>query len=377
MKLIVDKALFTEATNLLAKVINPKNPLPILGDILFDVRDNRLTMTSSDSEITMSTTIGLDTMEGDGRFCVPASDLRAALVELSDKTLTILATTESDMRFVLQHQGGETYFPIDDADNYPLPMQEDLSESVEIDGAYIKEALKRSLWSTAQDDLRPIMSGVHFALKDYYLDVVTSDGHSLVRSRINVSEEVQMLDEFRITLPKKGASLLAGILSYSKMELSYNDTTCLVNFDNYTLTMRLVEGKYPNYHSIIPEFQPLMATAPRAFTLCSLKKVLPFSDDSSRMIRMSLTKESMTLSTTNEPAAKGSYDTFRVQYASIDITVGLAGPRLESILSKLSGSEVNIGLNDERHAVVFTPTTQDEKCQVLMLTMPMLLTETD
>lgn len=149
MKLIVDKALFTEATNLLAKVINPKTPLPILGDILFDVKDNRLTMTASDSEITMSTTIGIDTMEGDSRFCVPASDLRAALAELSDKTLTILATTESDMRFVLQHQGGETYFPIEDADDYPLPMQEDLSEPVEIDSIYIKEALKRSLWSTA------------------------------------------------------------------------------------------------------------------------------------------------------------------------------------------------------------------------------------
>lgn len=217
------------------------------------------------------------------------------------------------------------------------------------------------------------MCGVCFALKDGWLDVVTSDGHSLVRSRIDTTEEVDMSDEFRITLPKKGASLLAGILSCGKMELSYNDNTCLVNFDSYTLTMRLVEGKYPNYNSIIPEFQPLMATAPRAFTLCSLKKVMPFSDESSHMVRMSLTKEHMTLSTTNEPAAKGSHDTFRVQYASIDITVGLAGPRFESILSKLSGSEVNIGLNDERHAVIFTPSKQEEKCQVLMLTMPMLL----
>ena len=85
MKIIVNRILLGEAANLLARVINPKNVMPILGDVLFDVKDNEVTLTASDTEVTLSTTIRLDTMEGDGQFCVSAKDLSTALAEITDE----------------------------------------------------------------------------------------------------------------------------------------------------------------------------------------------------------------------------------------------------------------------------------------------------
>lgn len=377
MKIIVNRALLGEAANLLARVINPKNALPILGDVLFDVKDNEVTLTASDLEVTLSTTIGLDTMEGDGRFCVSAKDLSTALAELTDEKVTIIATLESDNRFTLQHNSGETYFPIDNADEYPLPKQEKVSEPVTLKGHQVKEALKRSLWATATDDLRPIMNGVCFALKDGWLDIVTSDGHVLVKSRINAIEGAKITDEFRMIIPKKAATLLGGVLSGDPVKVSWNEHSCRMEFWPYTLDMRLVEGKYPNYNSIIPEDQPLTAIVPRAFALCSLKKVVPFSADNngSHMVRMSLTKDRMKLTAEDFDFAKGSHDSFYVEYPHEDIEIGVSGSRLAAILSKLSGGEMRMCLTDPSRAMTFEPSEQDEDCEVLMLAMPMLLNE--
>jgi len=377
MKLIVNKALLGEAANLLARVINPKNALPILGDVLFDVKNNEVTLTASDSEVTMSTTIGLDTMEGEGRFCVSADQLRASLAELTDEKVTIIATTESDNKFTLQHQSGETYFPIDNADEYPLPKSETLPEPVSLEGIQVREALKRSLWATATDDLRPIMNGVCFALKDGWLDVVTSDGHVLVKSRINVIKGAKITDEFRFIIPKKAANILSGVLSGDAVKVSWNEHSCRMEFWPYTLDMRLVEGPYPNYDRIIPEDQPMTAIVPRAFALCSLKKVLPFSsyNQGSHLIRLSFTKDRMKMTAEDFDFAKGSHDSFYIDYPHSEIEIGVSGSRLAAILSKLSGGEMQMGMSDPSRAITFEPNEQDEDCEVLMLTMPMLLNE--
>jgi DNA polymerase-3 subunit beta len=377
MKLIVNKALLGEAANLLARVINPKNALPILGDVLFDVKNNEVTLTASDSEVTMSTTIGLDTMEGEGRFCVSADQLRASLAELTDEKVTIIATTESDNKFTLQHQSGETYSPIDNADEYPLPKSETLPEPVSLEGIQVREALKRSLWATATDDLRPIMNGVCFALKDGWLDVVTCDGLVLVKSHINVIKGAKITDEFRMTLPKKAANILSGVLSGDAVKVSWNEHSCRMEFWPYTLDMRLVEGKYPNYDAIIPDDQPLTAIVPRAFALCSLKKVLPFSSDNqgSHLIRLSFTKDRMKMTAEDFDFAKGSHDSFYIDYPHSEIEIGVSGSRLAAILSKLSGGEMQMGMSDPSRAITFEPNEQDEDCEVLMLTMPMLLND--
>lgn len=377
MKIIVNKALLGEAANLLARVINPKNAMPILGNVLFDVKDNEVTLTASDTEVTLSTTIRLDTMEGDGQFCVSAKDLSTALAEITDEKVTIIATLESDNRFTLQHSSGETYFPIDNADEYPLPMKEQVSEPVTLPGLQMRDALKRSLWATANDELRPIMNGVCFALKDGWLDIVTSDGHVLVKSHINAIEGTKITDEFRMTIPKKAATLLGGVLSSAPVKVSWNEHSCRMEFWPYTLDMRLIEGKYPNYNSIISKDQPLTAFVPRAFALCSLKKVLPFSADNngSHLIRLSLTKDRMKLTAEDFDFDKGSHDSFHVEYPHEDIEIGVSGSRLAAILSKLGGGEMRMCLTDPSHAMTFEPSEQDEDCEVLMLAMPMLLNE--
>ena len=105
MKLIISKTALEMAVKNICRVINTKNALPILGDVLcmVDEQQQTITMTGSDTEAWLTYQLALQGCEGGGRFCIGADLLRDALSELPEQPVTILATTESDMKFRLQH----------------------------------------------------------------------------------------------------------------------------------------------------------------------------------------------------------------------------------------------------------------------------------
>ena len=119
MKIIVSKSAIDGAVKNLSKVINKRNALPILGDILCEVKDQKMVMTGSDSEVIIITSIPLDMQDGEGKFCVGAKHLKDALSQLQEQPVTISVNTDSDMRLTIHHQTGEIFFPADSPDEYP------------------------------------------------------------------------------------------------------------------------------------------------------------------------------------------------------------------------------------------------------------------
>ena len=151
----------------ICRVINTKNALPILGDVLcmVDEQQQTITMTGSDTEAWLTYQLGLQGCEGGGPFCIGADLLRDALSELPEQPVTILATTESDMKFRLQHESGETILPLDNADEYPTPRHLEASRTEwTLESGMLKRVLKRSQFACANDDLRPVMNGMYFDL---------------------------------------------------------------------------------------------------------------------------------------------------------------------------------------------------------------------
>ncbi len=197
---------------MLSKVISSKNALPILNNILCEVKGNNMKLTASDTELTMNTVICLQEVEGEGKFCAPAAKIKDAMSQLSEQPVTIIAAIESDMRLTIQHQTGEVFFPIENADEYPLPTADNYTETLnDIKGEWLRDAIKRTLWATSGNDMRPIMNGVYFGLNDGFLDVVASDGHVLVKSKYSVIDKVALNRIGSFIMPKKVAKVLGGI----------------------------------------------------------------------------------------------------------------------------------------------------------------------
>ena len=376
MRIVVSSSVIERAVTILSKVISPKNALPILNNILCEVKEDSMKLTASDTELTMSTVISLQEVHGEGKFCVPAAKIKDAMSQLSEQPVTIIAAIESDMRLTIQHQTGEVFFPIENADEYPLPEADKYTETLnDIRGEWLRDAIKRTLWATANDDLRPVMSGVYFGLNDGFLDVVASEGHVLVKSKYSVVDKVAMNRIGSFIMPKKVAKMLGGIVDDNLVNIEWNDSWAHISLWDFDISFRLIEGKYPNYNAVIPDNQPLTAQVQRSTLINSIRKVLPFTNENSMLLKLSFEDILLSISGDDFDLFQGATDKLNIEYNGDPITIGIKGPALLSLLSKLGGMDVTIYMTDPTRPMVIKPNEQPIDCEVLMLTMPMLLND--
>ena len=331
----------------LARVLNNKNSLAILDCFLFEVDGNQLTITASDSENVMKTTIVLDNVDGQGNFAVHNRTILDAVKELPEQPLTldIDATILGD---------GEV--------------------ALIVDANVLANNINRSIFATAQDELRPVMNGIYFDLTPDALAIVASDGHKLVRNKnYTVKSEVPAA----FILPKKPATLLKNVLQRDggDVTIRFDERNAEVSFADSVITCRLIEGRYPNYNSVIPQDNPNQITIDRKSLIGTLRRVLPFASDSSQLIRFRVEPGKLTLSSEDIDFATSAKEEITCEYNGSPMSIGFKGPSLTDILNNLDSEDVIIELADPSRAGIIVPGQQPENEDVLMLIMPMLLND--
>lgn len=380
MKLIVKKSSLEVCVKNLVRVINTKNALPILGDILFDVNETAKTarLTASDSEVTLSTEVILDECEGGGRFCVGATTLAAMLAEVSEQPVTITATTESDQKFTITYAQGSAFCPLENADEYPMPQTEAYNEKLDgLKADYLRDALKRSMWATANDDLRPVMAGVNFALVDGSLDIVASDGHVMVKSSKAFANKIELNRCGSFIMPKKVANILTAIMEADDaVDIEWNNREAHIGLFEVDIYFRLIEGKYPNYNSIIPHDFAREVSCQRTALLSAVKAVAPFAPDLSNMVTMTFDGESLEVHGEDYDFAQGAKKSISTEgYDGERFDIGVKSSKMITILTKLSTSDVLLKLNDPSRAIILEPIDDDADEEITGLIMPMMLNE--
>ena len=358
----------------LSKVINSKNSLPILDDFLFEVTNGQLVITASDSENVMTSLLPLDESEGEGSFAVSNHTIIDAVKELPEQPLNIDVNFD-EMKMYITYQNGSYNFPVQNADEYPKAQPvSDSATTITINASILVDNINRSLFATAQDELRPVMNGIYFDLTADSLAIVSSDGHQLVRNK-NYSVKSDAAASF--ILPKKPAQLLKAVLSKDggDVVLKFDDRSAEISFTDGKLVCRLIEGRYPNYNSVIPQNNPNLVTIDRKSLLGALRRVLPFASDSSQLIRFHLDNGHMELNAEDIDFATSAKESITCEYGGQPMSIGFKGSSMVEILNNLEGDEIQIQLADPSRAGVIIPIEQPENEDVLMLIMPMLLND--
>ena len=384
MKLIVSKSALEDCVKNLCKVINHKNALPILGDILFEVNQKAMTahLTASDSEVTLTYKVALVECEGEGRFCVSARLLADMLGEVSEQPVTITATTESDNVFTLTYQDGSAFCPLENADEYPMPSAEEYNETLEqIDGEMVSTALKRTIWATANDDLRPVMNGVNFALVDGKLDIVASNGTLTMKTRQNHEGNIEVSRCGSFIMPKKVANLLMNVVdSGDLLEIGWNDRQAHIYKIGCDITFRLIEGNYPNYNAIILQNPAHEVACQRKALLSALKAVAPFAPNSSQLLKLTFDGDKLEVSGEDYDFSQGATKSISVEHYDtneLSMSIGLKASSIISMLSKLNTLEVVLYFNTPDRPIVIEPVDEDgeRKEEITGLLMPMLIND--
>ena len=374
MRFTVSSTALSSKLNALSRVINSKNSLPILADFVFDIQGTTLHLTASDSENVMKTQVELNECDSDGRFAIGNHDLLEAVKGFSEQPITFDVDQQSNIAKI-SYQNGLFSLPVESADEFPQTQSiSDSATEIVISNALLAENINRSLFATAQDELRPVMNGIYFDLTSECLAVVASDGHKLVRNKILTIQNEQPA---AFILPKKPASLLKNLLGKDGGDviIRFDERNAHINYGDGEITCRLIEGRYPNYNSVIPQNNPNQLTVDRLALLAALRRVQPFSNDSSNLIRFHVEGGTLQLDAEDYDFSKTATERMSCEYNGQPMSIGFKGSSFIEILSNFDCQEVIIQLADPSRAGLVLPSEQPENQDVLMLMMPMLLND--
>ncbi len=374
MRFTVSSTALSSKLNALSRVINSKNSLPILADFLFDINDNVLYLTASDSENVMKTQLELTESDGNGRFCIGNHDLLEAVKGFSEQPITFEVDTMTNIAKI-SYQNGLFSLPVENADDFPQPQSLNFAANeIVISSALLTENINRSIFATAQDELRPVMNGIYFDLTPEHLAIVASDGHKLVRNKVL---SVHSEQPAAFILPKKPAGLLKNLLNKDGGDITirFDDRNAQINYGDGEIICRLIEGRYPNYNSVIPQNNPNQLTVDRLALLAALRRVQPFANDSSNLIRFHVEGGTLQLNAEDQDFSKTATERMSCDYNGQPMSIGFKGSSFIEILNNFDCQEVIIQLADPSRAGLVLPSEQPENQDVLMLMMPMLLND--
>lgn len=375
MQFTVSSGALNSRLQTLQRVISNRNTISILDCFLFEVADNVLTITASDSENIMQMTVELDECTGNGRFAMPNLKTLNAIKELPEQPLQFdfdeLSNTVDvnylNGTFHLMAQNGEDYPMIADSDD-------EMSE-LSIPSALLAEDIARSLFATSQDEIHPVMGGVYFDLTTDNLTIVATDGRKLVRNRIMTISADEEPASF--ILPQKPAQILKGVLAKvdDNVSIKFSKKSAEIKFDGCVLYSRLIEGRYPNYNSVVPTTNTNRVVVDRRSLMGALKRVLPFASESTPLVRFHVEPAMLSLSAEDVDFSTSAKESIICQYTGVKMDIGFNGGAIYEILNNLNSEEVELQLADPSRAGVIVPAVQPDNQELLMLIMPMLLND--
>jgi DNA polymerase-3 subunit beta len=374
MKFNVSSSALLSALQSISKVIASKNTLPILDSFLFNMEGEKLTITASDTETRLVTSVDVVSSIGSGLFAIDAKRLLDPLKELPEQPLTF-DINDDNMTVNVDYENGKFNLPGQKGDAYPQqkPLK-DSAISLTIESQVLLNGINRALFATADDELRPVMNGVYFDILTSGLTFVASDGHKLVRLR-NLS--IRSDERASFILPKKPANILKNLLAKdtNTVTVVFDENNAYVKMPAFEMVCRLIEGRYPNYDAVIPSDNPNMATIDRLSFLTALKRVSVFSSQASGLVKIQLLENEMVVSAQDIDFSTSAEEKIVCQYTAIPLNIGFKASNLIDILTNISSENVVLQLADPSRAGVIVPTENEENEDLLMLLMPMMLND--
>ena len=372
MKFTVSSSALLSLLATTGKVINSKNTLPILDYFLMELRGNELKVTTSDLETTLVGTIQVDNVEKEGTVAAPAKLMLDVLKECSEMPLT-LEVNEDNWEICIAWNSGQSSVP--GANPVSYPQTHELSEdktSVSLDVDVLVNGINKTIFATADDELRPVMNGVYFNLDEAELTCVATDAHKLVKHTVECACGVKAA----FILPKKPANLLKNILlkEEGEVKMTFDQKNVVFELSNTTLVCRLIEGAYPNYNVVIPQANPNKLLVDRIGLLNAIKRVAVCSNPTTNLIRLDISNNKVILAAQDVNFSISANESLSCSYEGAPITIGFKSTFLVEILTNLETPTILVELADSTRAGVYKPVYDDvQSSSTLMLLMPMMI----
>lgn len=370
MKFIVSSATLEKRLSVLSGVIASNPVLPIQENFLFELKDGKLTALASDSHISMTTEVEVESTE-EGSLAVPARQFLDTIKSLPEQPLTIIID-EENRSLEITSFNGRYKLSGEPAEEFPKAPQPDGDTKVNMPSEVLAEAIANTLFAISNDELRPSMTGLYWKLDKNLTTFVATDGNRLVKyQRDDISADITN----SMIIPKKALSLLKASLpgDSSEIQAQVSDSHAFFSYENTSLACRLIDEAFPDYENAIPTENPNVLEIDRSHFMNSLKRLSIYTNKATNQIRMKLTPSNLTIYAEDLDFSNEAHETLTCNYEGDEMEIGFNVKFLIEMIGNLSAKEMKFSMSDPNRAGIITPTEQADEEEILMLIMPVML----
>ena len=394
MKFSLSSSELAERLQAIGKVINTKNQMSILDCFLFEVSGDTLKITASDNENTLVTTLKINEAGEDFRFAINAKTVLDAVKGIPEQPVTFNVDMQN-FNTTVNYQNGHFSLVSQNADEYPsyTDFPEDSAE-IKVDSKLLLDSVGRALFATAPtDSAHPVMSGVLFDItqkdetnnEDANVSVVASDGRKLEYTRWANENNVQA---GQYVLSNKPALLLRSLLARESGEITmrFAKEKAEVRMNTFSMTCRLIDGKFPAYNKVVPKNNPNRLTVNRMAFINMLRRVLVFSDAVSSLVKLHMEADQLVTSVQNIDYSLSAEESMICEYDGMPMNIGFKGTTLVDFLNNIECENIEFQIADQSRAVIIVPSPQPNavkdddgnaksKEEIVMLLMPSIIND--
>ncbi len=370
MKFIVNTDQLLNKLQDVSGTIVSKPVIPILDHFLFDISNGKLTITATDLETSMSTSIDVQADE-DVKIAVPSKMCLDTLKALPNQPVTF--TINSDKNSIeLKSEFGRYKLIGQNADDFPRIPDVSADNGFKMESGVLSSSIAQSIFASGNDELRLSLTGVYVQLYNDNAVFVATDANRLVkveRSDVNPGVETNFI------LPKKALNLLKSHLPHdsSEVQVNFNDSNAFFSFGDISLICRLIDERYPDYKAVIPADNPNKLSISRQDFLNSVKRISIFGNKTTNQINIKITGSELTISAEDIDLSNEAVERLGCDYAGEDMEIGFNSKLLIEMLQNINTPDITIELSTPNRAGIILPSENVENEDLLMLIMPMMI----
>ncbi|MFT7558392.1 MAG: DNA polymerase-3 subunit beta [Flavobacteriales bacterium] len=364
MKFSVKREDLLKPLQLSGGVVERRNTLPVLANILLSLNGTQLSLTGTDLEVEIVSRLTVESGSGEGEITVPAKkfiDICRALPESSTIDFTL-----SEQKVTIK--SGKSRFTLSTLPASDFPAVEDAESdySFSCKQASLKQQIDRTAFAMAQQDVRYYLNGMLWELNSDHLKVVATDGHRLALARGEVSSSIDD-SSVQVILPRKGVIELGRLLQdgSESIEVVFGKNHLRAATPEFSFTSKLVEGKFPNYDQVIPKGGDKVVFGDRAELKQAFGRTAILSNEKYRGVRLLLNEGQLTL-VANNPEQEEAEDHVAVDYDGEELEVGFNVSYLLDVLNVLTSDTIKMILTDANSSALLQESESDSASYVVM-----------
>ena len=371
MKFFVKSSNLKDVLLSVLNVVPAKTTLPILGNILFTAKEDKLYLSATDLEVTIKTFIPVK-IEKEGGIALPAKIVGEIIRQLPDTELEI--SVDENNRSKISFDLGRYVIAGENESEFPEIPKVDIKYEIEINSNLFERMIRKTIFAVSSGEVRSSLIGVYLQLLKNELRAVSTDGHRLVKienKSVKIDEDIGGF----ITSSKSLYQFLKNKTEEGNIKISVSDNYLVFKFDNYTVYSRLIEGTFPDYDKVIPKNNNNKLIVEKDLIESSIRRVSIFANKVTQQIKLKLTEKAVEISSEDVDYGKEGVETIPAEYDGEEMTIGYNSGYILDILEHIDTEKVILNFDTPTSAGLVFPTEQNENESILMLVMPIKLSD--